>query len=448
MHGRSIAVSSLSFALLALACSPSVSEQEAQTARLACKWKAGALPKDTLASDAPLGGRIPIEHIVLIMQENHSFDNYFSGLAGVQTAVPNVTNPGLDGAPVTRFHFSDYCHDDTNHSWNGAHEEYDDGLNDGFVKANAELDGGTDPTGSRAMGYYDESDLPYYYALARAFAISDAHHCSLLGPTVPNRMFAMAGTSWGLITNDVAPLDSQGNPYPNLMSMLDNAKISWKAYIDKKPGGAPPDEAVFVQTWLADSAKFVTTEDFANDVAAGNLPQVSIVEGFTHDQHYDSEDEHPPADSQIGQAWVAGILAAIMASPNWPSTAVFLSWDEHGGFYDSVPPPSACAPDSFAAIIPMGSTVAGFNRYGFRVPMIVVSPYAKHGYISHHVTDHTSVLRFIEARFGLPALTARDANADPLFDMFDFDHPDTTVPTLPDATIDQDKEKACTSEYP
>jgi phospholipase C len=227
---------------------------------------------------------------------------------------------------------------------------------------------------------------------------------------------------------------------------MNQAKISWKVYHES--GGAPPDEALFVQTWLQNTANFVSFTDFLNDAAAGNLPSVSIVDPYTEDGTGDSQDEHPPSDPQLGQAWVSSVVSALMKSPNWGSTALFFSYDENGGFYDSVPPPPACPPDSFAPILGPGDPDAGFDRLGFRVPLIVVSPYAKRGYVSHTLSDHTSLMRFIEARFNLPALTARDANADPLFDMFDFSKQDLTVPSLPEAVVDPTELALCKQQYP
>ena len=141
-------------------------------------------------------------------------------------------------------------------------------------------------------------------------------------------------------------------------------------------------------------------------------------------------------------------MKALFQSPHWAHSALFLTYDEHGGLYDHVPPPAACAPDDFPAHTPDGPVDGDFKRYGFRVPLLVVSPYAKRGHVSHHVTDHTSILRFVETRFNLPAITKRDANAEPPFDMFDFAHPDTSIPTLRDAVIDQDQLQKCKERFP
>ena len=132
-----------------------------------------------------------------------------------------------------------------------------------------------------------------------------------------------------------------------------------------------------------------------------------------------------------------------MASPNWPRAALFLVYDEHGGYYDHVPPPPACVPDDIAPQLGPGDTAAAFDRYGVRVPFVVVSPYARRHFVSHLVHDHTAILRFIETRFDLPALTRRDANADPLLEFFDFRHARVHPPHLPPAPVDPARAAEC-----
>jgi phospholipase C len=192
---------------------------------------------------------------------------------------------------------------------------------------------------------------------------------------------------------------------------------------------------------------FATQQQFFVDAKAGNLASVTFVEG-TDTLGGVSPDEDPPADMQVGEAMVASIVQAVTSSPQWPSTALFISYDEQGGLYDHVVPPEACVPDDIPPTLKAGDYVATYGQYGLRTPLIIVSPYARRGYVSHQVTDHTSILRFVAARFGLPAFTRRDANAEPPFDMFDFEHPDTSVPMLPEATIDQTKQAACAAAYP
>jgi phospholipase C len=179
---------------------------------------------------------------------------------------------------------------------------------------------------------------------------------------------------------------------------------------------------------------------------------MSFVDPDTIHENSDGNDEHPPADIQIGQKFVSDLTHAVMSSPQWAHVALFITWDEHGGFYDHVPPPPACIPDTKDPILAASgnNTIqAKFDRYGVRVPLLVVSPYAKKGYASHATYDHTSVLRFIEAKFKVPALTARDANADALFDMFDFKNPpNVTPPTITASTIDPAGLTFCETTYP
>jgi phospholipase C len=410
---------------------PSQSEVDQQ--RAVCGYHPGMLARDTLPSANPVGNDMPIDHFILIMQENRSFDHYYSSFPGVDGAAPDVTNPDAQGHPVSRFHFTTKCMNGGDHGWDGEHANLDGGKLDGFVITNSS------PV---PMGYYDSTELGYYYTLASTFAISDRHFSSVLGPTWPNRMFYFAGTSWGFTNNKSPPgTDPQGNPYPNLFSELDDAKVSWRVYYHDVP--TPPIAAA--QTFIADFENFHKVDDvaasFAADVAGGTLASVSIVEASDLLGNL-SPDEGPPGDVDIGQQFVSGVIAAIMNSPFWKTSAIIISYDENGGMYDHVVPPAACAPDSIA---PNNGGSVGFDQYGFRVPLLAVSPYAKRGFISHVVTDHTSVLRFVEARFGLPSMTVRDANAQPIYDLFDFAHPDYSLPSLPTVTVSQDPINHCPS---
>jgi phospholipase C len=445
-------------AILLAGCDPSgLSASQARAARAACQFTAGAKPSQTLAATDPKGAQIPIDHIVLMMQENRSFDAYFSHLTvpgqTVEAASDDATNPDPSGVPIQRFHWTAatasngnpdgldyYCFSDTDHGWDQTHNEYDNGALDGFVRTNYD-----DGDGRRSMGYYDESDIPYYYALARAFAISDHHFCSVLGPTWPNRFFYWAGTAYGLVDNLFPPpTDPTGKPYPNLFSELSDAGVSWKVYAEDLPS---PD--LFSSVIANDQSNIISIDQFYVDAQNGQLPSVSVVEG-TDSGRGENVDEHPPQDMQVGEAFVAKVANALMASPSWKKSALFITYDEHGGEYDHVVPPPACAPDDIPAQLgaPGDTFKAGFDRYGFRTPLFVVSPYARHGFVSHEVVDHTSITRFVETRFNLPAMTGRDANAWPLLDMFDFAHPDDTVPSLPEAPIDTAQRQQCLTDYP
>ncbi|HSN27589.1 MAG TPA: alkaline phosphatase family protein [Kofleriaceae bacterium] len=418
------------------------------TCRMTCGYGSGDLPAATLADVRP--AHIPIDHVVLVMQENRTFDHYFSSLTvpgqTVDGAAPDATNPNpaSPGGTVARFHQTAKCIDNPAESWDDVHRELDGGALDGFTTEAAREDA-KDPTGARAMGYYDESDLPYYYALARAFAISDRHFASVLANSWTNRLYYMAATSYG-VTSNVFPIqrDANGDLYPNLFTRLDDAHVSWAFYAQDLPSLGILD----VTYAAADTSTHVfPLEQFAADAAAGRLASVVFVEGSDLEGGV-SPDEDPPADFEVGQQMVAGIADSVMHSPLWPSTAMFLSYDEQGGFYDHVVPPSACPPDDIPPQIGSAGVSGAFDQYGLRVPLFAISPYARRGYVSHQVTDHTSILRFIEARWALPALTHRDANAVPPFDMFDFDHPDTSIPTLPAAPLDTAARDACASKYP
>jgi phospholipase C len=416
-------------------CDPAQS-QTAAADRSSCKFAAGALAEDTIGC---AGRQIPIDHVVLVMQENRSFDHYFQklpeyGQPDVDVAPAGVTNPAPDGTPIPFSHKTEYCFDDTGHSWKASHTEWDNDKNDGFAIANAKP---SDPTGARAMGYYDQTDIPFYYKLASTFAISDNYHCSLLGPTWPNRMYFYAATSFGLVSNTPPP--AEGN---NIFKVLDAANVSWKVYRSNYP-----PEAMFISTFLANKDHFVAIGEFAKDAAAGTLPQVSFVDSLFDAGGAGRSSEHPPGDMQVGQKFVYDQVTTLMKSPLWKRSAMFITYDENGGLYDHVPPPKACAPDSTPPA--KDANLGGFDHYGFRVPVFVISPYAKQHYVSHVLHDHTSILRFVEARFNLPALTARDANADAMMDMFDFKNPPfMTPPSFDPPPVDQKALDACVAAYP
>ena len=431
-------------ALLLAACRPPPvpsgrpSVEAARASRKACEFVTGAMAADTVGRGYPIGDELPFDHVVLVMQENRSFDHYFSQLShgGVHVASNFATNPDADGVPVRRYHESRYCLKDVNHGWSGSFREFNGGKNDGFVVAN-------DPNGARALAYYDETDLPWYYALVRRFAISDAHFASVLGPTPPNRLFYWAGTSFGSTNAAAAPTvdPATGRAPVSLFDRLSDAQVSWLSYVTDV---ASP--LMFPKMITQDFDHFVGISQFYEDAAKGTLPSVSVVEGqFGGGPGTEESDEHPDANIQVGQAFVAKVTEAVMRSPLWPRTVLIITYDEHGGFYDSVPPPKACRPD---ATPPVSEPHHGFDQLGFRTPLIVVSPWARRGHVSHEVVDHTSITRLVETRFGLPAMTGRDANAWPLLDLFDFAFADTSVPDLPEAVVDPAGRAQCARDFP
>jgi phospholipase C len=378
-------------------------------------------------------GQIPIQHIVVLMQENRSFDSYFSALAG---GIPSGTNPNpLGGPPISQFHKKTYCEvADLDHSWNGTHRQWNNGAMDGFTATNAV---GPDPTGSRTMGYYDQTDLPFYYGLYSTFGTSDHYFASALTQTFPNRFYLLAGTSFGHIRNDFP--GPTGYTQPTVFNLLDAAHVSWKIYYSQIPFA---DVFAYVRNHAPGNV--VPISQYYSDAAAGRLPAVSFVDPIFVATNTVENDEHPPSNVQVGQNFTAGIINSLFKSPNWSSSVLFLTYDEHGGFYDGVAPPKAVAPDSIPPMYQPGDVQGGFDQLGIRVPIAVVSPYSKPHYVSHDVYDHTSILRFIEMRFGLPNLTQRDLAANPMLDFFDFSEPSfARPPVLPLALIDPAQLAAC-----
>jgi phospholipase C len=365
-----------------------------------------------------------IQHIVVMMQENRSFDHYFGQLhdegqpdseaVPAGTSNPNPLNPS--GPPITRFHKTQLCEvADLDHSWNGTHKEWNGGAMDGFTAANAVA---KDPSGSRTMGYYDSGDLPFYYGLFNTFAIGDRYFCSLLSQTFPNRFYLLAATSFGHIRNDfpLPPAADVLKDYAQktIFESLDAAGVTWKVYFTEVP-------FAFLFGYVRQHPLNVAPiAQYFVDALLGLLPQVSFVDPIFLGTVNVENDEHPPTNVQMGELFSSLVITALFKSPQWSSAALFLTYDEHGGFYDHVPPPAACPPDDIPPMLQAGDAPGAFDRYGIRVPMAVVSPFAKSHYVSHEVHDHTSILKFIEARFHLPTLTNRDANADPMLEFFDF----------------------------
>ena len=394
---------------------------------------------------AALPSASAIGHIVVLMQENRSFDHYLGqlcrqGQPGVECEPTGASNPNPlnpSGPAITAFHKTSNCEvADLDHSWSGSHREWNNGAMDGFTAANAVP---ADPTGSRTMGYYDSSDLQFYNGLYSTFATSDRYFQSLLSQTFPNRFYLLAGTSFGHIRNDFPPPD--GFTQRSIFNLLDEAKppISWKVYYSQIPFAY---EFAYVRNHTPGNV--VPIDQYYSDAANGTLPQVAFVDPIFLASNNVENDEHPPANIQVGQDFSARVINSLFASPNWPTSALFFTYDEHGGFYDHVPPPAAPVPDAIAPMLEAGDTPGAFDRYGFRVPVAVVSPFSKPRYVSHAVRDHTSILRFIETRFGLPALTNRDANADPMLEMFNFNKKSFLVPpTLPPAVIDPSRAAEC-----
>jgi phospholipase C len=393
----------------------------------------------------------PIGHVVVLMQENRSFDHYFGqlhryqvakyGSSDVEPEPATASNPDPSGGPpITAFHQTEYCEvADLDHSWNGTHKEWNNGAMDGFTAANVNA---KDTNGHRAMGWYDERDLPFYYDLYSTFGTSDRQFSSALTQTFPNRFYLLAGTSFGHIRNDY-PLDPGQFAQETVFNRLDRQNVSWRIYVSQVAFAL-----VFQYVRNNSVGHVFPISQYYADAAAGALPQVSFVDpNFVGPTNVEN-DEHPSSNVQIGQKFVSDVTNALFQSPNWSSSALFLTYDEHGGFYDHVAPPAAVAPDAIAPALLAGDVPGGFDRLGIRVPLAVVSPYAKRHFTSHVARDHTSILRFIEDRFGLGTMTARDAAADNMSEFFDFTQAPSAAPPLAAATIDPAQFAKCAAAPP
>jgi phospholipase C len=363
-----------------------------------------------------------IEHIVVVMMENHSFDNYFGmlgrgdGFTLDDRGRPTAMNADGTGRQVRAFHMPSSCqlpHKPAT-AWTATHTQWNNGRNDGFVRSDS---------GPVAMGYWTGQDLPFYYALGRTFPLADRWFASCLTQTYPNRRFLMAGTALGWIDHETPSAKDPMPPNGTIFDRLNDHGISWKNYYSDLP-----QLGLFLPVLAANAAHVAKIDRYFADAAAGTLPGFSLV-----DPNFTKTSEEDPQDIQIGEAFAARVINAAMHGPAWPKTLLVWVYDEHGGYYDHVPPPAAVKPDDVAPNLAPTDIPGSYDRYGFRVPAVVVSPYARRDYVSHVVHDHTSILKLVETKWNLPALTYRDANADNLLDSLDLHSPPAfvTPPLLP-----------------
>jgi phospholipase C len=451
------------------------------TCALAAIIAAQILPR-SCANAAGAAGLARVGHIVVLMQENHSFDNYLGALpytanghyhpprrpggpcdSGDHLCVDGLTcargaggilscansNPAPGGGAFRVFHETRYCTSNPPHEWFDAHREanFDDPnspivLADGFARVR--------PGDHTSMGFYTERELPFLNSLAQTFALSDAHFSALIGPTMPNRSYLMAATSFGhVMTGDYDNTPPAITGYKlitgSIFDLLDRHRVAWAEYF--QPGNHMTPPRPYGRMFRDPSLpNFKPLRNFFSDAAAGRLPAVAFVSLAQH--------EHPPLDIRAGEYDIARVAAALRASPEWSTSVMFLTYDENGGYYDHATPPAAAPPDSIPpgecadrndpprSLIPghgsgciesaraqarlcamarLGQSCIGFTSFGFRDPLIAISPFAKPHYVSHVPNDQTSILAFIEKRFlGGDHLTARDASAKSLEDMFDF----------------------------
>jgi phospholipase C len=376
----------------------------------------GSLPYPELP---PGTDTIPqIEHIVVLMMENHSFDNRLGmlrrpGVDGFRLGRdgrPTATNPYANGQHQHAFRMPTTCQNSTvTQEWGNSHIQYDNGKMDGFVITSK----------AEAMGYWQEEDQPFYYSLYRHFPVADRYFCSVLGQTYPNRRYLLAATSIGQV-NDTTPSLTDYPANGTIFDQLDTRGISWKDYFSTLPTVELYPKLYFDNV----GKKVVPIADFFADAAGGTLPGYSLVE-----PDYGTQSEENPQNIAVGEEFAASVVNAVINGPAWDKTLLLLTYDEHGGYYDHVPPPAAIPPDNIPPDVPAGqSAYDGFGRYGFRVPFALVSPWARRNFVSHEVYDHTSILKLVETKWNLPALTYRDANAVAMLDMLDLRRPSFAAP--------------------
>lgn len=338
---------------------------------------AGIFAASKVAAETLAGNSNPIDHILIACQENHSFDNYFGYYprAGAFGVPSNYSQPDGNGGTVTPQHSLFPIGADPSHTWQSLHSEWNNGAMDGFYTTD----------GSTALNYYDGSDLSFYYGLADAFTLCGYYFCSVLGPTVPNRLSLVSGTAGGNTTDTLSPGSVD---WPAIVDLLDAHQVSWKCYnLGLGLGSTGSLEhfngLTFFKKWQNDQRLTFSEDDYQADLQAGTLPQVSFL--ITEELI----SEHPPTDIQMGQNKMSDVINALMSSSSWKSSALFLTYDEGGGFFDHVAPPQV---DAYGL--------------GMRVPMLVVSPYARRGYVSAQLYEHSSILKFIERRFDLESLAS------------------------------------------
>ena len=464
-------------------------------------WRGGwpTLPASTVTAPRAAGPPTPdelrkIQHVVILMQENRSYDHYFGayrkgrGFDDHPKGQPGVfaqTDPRRAAASprgeLLPWHLDTQtmnaaCTVNPSHEWGPQHFSWNHGAMDRWVIAHTSADGPA--AAPQVMGYYTRQDLPLYYALADAFTLCDNYHCSVLAPSDPNHHYGMAATldpdgvaGGPVVTNApsaaaVPPSTVATNAarysWTTMPERLQSQGVSWKVY--QAPGSLKStsltNNILITYQQFADPSTalyqnaFAPTypADFVADIEAGTLPSVSWV--YAPPLH----DEHPPAPSNTGARVTGQILQALLRNPKvWAQTVMFVLWDENGGFFDHVAPPTAPpgTPGEYLTTATLPTAAAGISGpigLGFRVPLLVLSPFSRGGHINSDVADHTSPLRFLETRFGVevPNLSAwrRSVTSD-LTSTLDLSRaPNLHTPPLPiQGLSDREVSRECFAGY-
>ena len=420
-----------------------------------------------LAAPRRVGRLSDIDHFVIFVQENRSFDHYFGTYRGVRgfgdrrTRTP-FAQPGYPvkghGGHLLPFHLDSTkqgeCTHDLTHDWGPQHRSWHGGAMDSFVREHVKAEGAGD--GALTMAYYRRSDLSYYYALADAFTLCDAYHCSVIGPTDPNQLYLVsgmldpAGKHGGPLVETTGPQAFGSLSWTTMPEQLRARGISWKAYTTPDtfaPALRDSPLPLFAQyqsdpVLAASAYGNAFPSQFQADCAAGTLPQVSWIWANAIDS------DHPPAPPEYGEYTTDQILSALTGNPGlWAKTALIVTWDENGGFFDHVRPPTPRpgTPGEYLTARPLPAAaqgIAGPIGLGFRVPTLVISPFSRGGFVCSDRFDHTSTLRLLERRFGaeVPYLSAwrRSVTAD-MTSAFNFAAPNASVPKLPATSLSDDR---------
>ncbi len=401
-----------------------------------------------------------------MLQENRSFDDYFGQMTAYRqkNGIPiNSSDGKIDDLSTGQFsnqnfttkqtfpsyHSGSVCTEDLTPDWTESHKMMNEQAPlsagpgapmNGFVQQAYGISQFAlslspplvlaDQDGHRAMGFYDDTDLNFYYFMASNFAMSDAFYSPVPTRTTVNRLYMNAATSQGYVHNPTNQLTAK-----TIWQALDEAGVSWKIYFTDKAGNGFTTYASFFAYFNSPTvmAHVVPVSEYLSDVKNGTLPAVSFIETGM----FSGRDEHPtnfnPANPnvlggvnvQVGAQYVESLINALMASPSWKDSVFFLTFDEGGALFDHVPPINVPSPDGIKPgidLMPKDSAIAGadFTITGFRLPNFIASPFAKKNFVSHTPMDYTAYLAFIEKRWKIPPLTARDAAMPDMQEFFDF----------------------------
>ena len=387
------------------------------------------LPADTLVAEAarkqrrtalPAPKNMPIDTFVVLMMENRSFDHYLGFLDGADGRQAGLTYTDKTGRSFeTRALAPDWqgCgHPDPDHSWKGGRTQYNGGRMDGYLRS-----GDNDEF---AISYYKDGDLGFIQDAAKTFTTFDRFHCSLMGSTLPNREYMHAGESYGLTGNSLPPQTEHtiGFPDNTIFAALEKVGVSNRYFFVDVPVSA---------LWGASGlARSGPVAEYYARCASGTLPNVSFVDpyfaGSAGEGPGFSGDEHPHGDVRAGQAFMADVVHAFMESPQWERGALFVVYDEWGGFFDHVRPPRV--PDQRNS----RDINKDFGLMGVRIPALAVSPYVRRRHVAHSIYGFESILKLISYRFGLKPLNKRVAYANNIGRSFDWaSKPRLELPTLP-----------------